>query len=167
MAIALNTLQVVVKMVGELTNVLDLSLPIDSFDQDYTTTFSDGTGANQGNMLWHDQRSVGTGSEDLDLAGGLTSAFGTTITFAVIKGILIYAAAANTGNIIVSRPASNGLVLFAAASDALAALKPGGLFLFTDPSAAGLTVTASTGDLLNIDSSSGTSVYDVWIWGEV
>jgi hypothetical protein len=165
MAIALS-LQVVLKMVGGLTNALDLSTPIDSFNKDYTTTFANGTGANQGNMLWHDQRAVDTNGEDLDLAGGLTSAFGTTITFAVIKGIAVYAAAANSGNIIVSRPA-NGLVLFTASGDGLAPLKPGGLFLFTDPSAAGTTVTAGTGDLLNIDSSSGTSTYDIWIWGEV
>ena len=166
MAEALS-LNVVLKMVGSLTNALDLSTPSQDFAKDYTQVFANGTGANQGNMLWHDQRAVGTAGEDLDLAGGLTSAFGTTITFAAIKGILVYASTSNTGNVIISRPASNGLVLFAAASDALAALKPGGLFLFTDPSAAGLTVTANTGDLLNFDSSSGTVTYDVWIWGEV
>lgn len=160
------SLQMVLKMVGALSNPLDLSTPTDAFSVDYTKLFANGTGADQGNMIWHDQRSVGTSGEDLDLAGGLTSSFGAALTFTAVKGILIVASAANSGNVVISRPASNGLVLFAAASDALAALKPGGIFLFTDPSAAGLTVTAGTGDLLNIDSSSGTVTYDVWIWGE-
>ena len=168
MAEALN-LQITLKIAGALTNAIDLSTPTQAFATDYSSllVFGNGTGANQANMIWHDQRSVGTGSEDLDLAGSLVSAFGTTITFTVVKGVLIVASTANSGNVVVSRPASNGLVLFTAASDGLAALKPGGIFLFTDPSAAGLTVTASTGDLLNVDASTGTVVYDVWIWGEV
>lgn len=79
------------------------------------------------------------------------------------------AAVGNTNNVVVTRPATNGLVLFAAASDALAGLKPGGLFLFTDPSAPGLAVTAGTGDLLTISNSgAGTSVtYDIVIVGTV
>jgi hypothetical protein len=165
MAEALS-LQLVLRMVGSLTNARDLSIPVDAFDKDYTKLFGNGTGANQGNMIWHDQRSVDTNGESLDLAGGLTSAFGTTITFTAVKGILIVASASNVGNVIINRPAS-GLVLFAAQGDELAPLKPGGMFLFTDPSAAGLTVTATSGDLLFIDSSSGTVTYDVWIWGEV
>lgn len=160
------SLQVALKLIGSLTNALDLTTPIDPISKDYTFNVGNGTGAGQGNMIWHDQRSVGTSGEDLDLAGGLTNAFGSTVTFTAVKGILVYASPANSGNVIVSRPASNGLVLFAAASDALAGLTPGGIFLFTDPSAAGLAVTASSGDLLNVDASTGTVTYDVWIWGE-
>lgn len=166
MAEALN-LQMVLKMIGSLENAIDLSTPIQPFSTDYSKAFSNGTGANQGNMLWQDQRTTDTTGEELDLAGGLTSAFGTTITFAAVKGVLIVASSANSGNVVVSRPASNGLVLFAAASDALAGLKPGGVFLFTDPSAAGLTVTAGTGDLLKVAASTGSITYDIWIWGEV
>lgn len=160
------SLKMVLQMVGSLTSARDLSIPADNFSVDYTKAFSNGTGANQGNMIWHDQRSTDGTGEDLDLAGGVTSAFGAALTFTAVKGILIVASAANSGNVVVSRPASNGLVLFAAASDALAGLKPGGAFLFTDPSAAGLTVTASTGDLLHVAASSGTVTYDVWVWGE-
>ena len=169
MAEALS-LQLVLKLIGQVENALDLSTPVDPFNKDYTRSFSNGTGAGQANMLWHDQRTLGaSANEDLDLAGALVSAFGTTITFAAIKGILIVAASGNTNNVVVSRPASNGVGLFAAASDALAGLKPGGAFLFTDPSAAGLAVTAGTGDKLNVaNSGAGSSVvYDIWIWGEV
>ena len=66
----------------------------------------------------------------------------------------------------VTRPASNGVPLFLAASDGLD-VKPGGCFLWLAPDATGVAVTAGTGDLINIaNSSSGTSVtYDVVIIG--
>jgi hypothetical protein len=66
----------------------------------------------------------------------------------------------------VNRPASNGVPLFLAASDGID-VPPGGVFLWACPADGKVTVTASTGDLLNIDNSgAGTSVtYDVVIIG--
>ena len=64
----------------------------------------------------------------------------------------------------VTRPASNGVPLFLAASDGLQ-LNPGGVFLFFDP--VGVTVTAATGDILTVTNSAGTNVvtYDIVIVG--
>ncbi|KKK76436.1 hypothetical protein LCGC14_2863680, partial [marine sediment metagenome] len=47
------------------------------------------------------------------------------------------------------------------------AIKPGGCFQFADPSAAGVTVTAATGDIIQVtNSAAGTGVtYDVVIVG--
>lgn len=168
MAVAVETFTLALHLNGRQTNALDLSTPLDEIVRVYTNLFGNGTGANQINHIFHDQRSTDGTGEDLDLAGGLTSPIsGAAITFAAVKFILIYAATANSGNVVISRPAANGLVLFAAANDALAGLKPGGLFLFTDPSAAGLTVTGGTGDLLHVAASAGTVTYDVVIGGEV
>ena len=128
-------------------------------------TWATGVGLNQCDMVWSDQRTLTTGAnEDIDLAGALTSHLGGTLTFARMKGLIIFAALANTVNLTVSRPASNGVPFLAAASDAFV-LKPGGLFVFTDPSAAGVVVTASTGDLINVANGSGTSVYDIFVLG--
>jgi hypothetical protein len=45
---------------------------------------ANGTGANQANQLFHDQRSLAAGaSENLDLAGSLIDAFGRVITLRV------------------------------------------------------------------------------------
>tara|TARA_R110000787_G_scaffold104030_2_gene210738 strand:+ start:4777 stop:5286 length:510 start_codon:yes stop_codon:yes gene_type:complete len=169
MAEALD-LKFALQLVGSLTNAQALTTPSDPVNQKYTIPFSNGTAANQGNMLWHDQRTIAaSGTENLDMAGSLVSEFGTTITFTVLKGIVVYAATANTNNVDISRPSSNGLVLFAAASDKLAGIRPGGLFAWIDPSAAGLTVTAGSGDLLTFTNSAGSTgvTYDVWLFGEV
>lgn len=165
MAVELTSLELILKLTGTLSNALDLSITQDHLAKDYSSVFGNGTGAGQGNMWWGDTRTTDGTGEDLDLAGGLTSPFGVAITFTAVKGIVVRAATANSTNVVISRPA-NGLVLFAASADALAALKPGGIFVFTDPSAAGLTVTAGTGDLLHVAASSGTISYDIFIWGE-
>ena len=152
---------------GNHTKALDLGtadLPIDVLAN---IALADGTGANQADRIFTDTRTLAaSATEDLDLAGSLTDAYGATITMARIKAILVKAASGNTNNVNVSRPASNGVPLFLAASDGIAVL-PGGAFLWVAPNAAGVAVTAGTGDLLTFtNSSSGTSVtYDVVIVG--
>lgn len=131
-----------------------------------TATLANGTGANQVDRLWTDTRTVaGSGTDALDLAGSLVDAFGTTITFVKLKAVLITAAAGNTNNVRVNRPASNSVPLFLAAADGIDVL-PGGLFMWVAPGA-GITVTPTTGDLLNVDNSgAGTSVtYDIVLVG--
>lgn len=126
-----------------------------------------GTGNNQADKVFAATRTVTASSTDaLDLAGILTDPFGVTLTIVKLKALLVRAAAGNTNNVRVNRPATNGVPLFLAASDGIDVL-PGGLFLWVAPNATGVTVTPATGDLINCDNSgSGTSVtYDVVIIG--
>lgn len=120
----------------------------------------------EANVLFSDQRTIAASSnEDLDLAGSLTDAFGSTITAAEIVAIYVSAASGNTNNVEITVPASNGFVgPFKAASDGYV-VKPGEYFFAQSQS--GWAVTAGTGDLLNIaNSSSGTGVtYDIVIVG--
>lgn len=163
------SLQVVLKLLGTMTQTSDLSTLEDVLSRDYSKNFGNGTGANQANMWWHDQRTLAaSGTESLDFAGGSTSAFGTTITLTSLKGVFVYAASGNTNDVQVTRPATNGIPWLMAAGDGIA-LKPGAWFVWLDPSANGATVTAGTGDLITFtNSAAGTSVtYDVFILGEV
>lgn len=121
-----------------------------------TWAITSGTGLNQANIVWSDERTLTTGAnEDLDVSGGLTGLFGA-VPFVKIKGVIFVANAANTTSLTVSRPAANGVPLFAAASDAVV-LTPGGFFVLVDPSAAGIAVTAGTGDLINVLNGAGAS----------
>lgn len=149
------------------TNPLDLGAGTFPLDVIASVAFEDGAGANQSDLLFSDRRTIAaSGSENLDLAGVLSSAFGATLTFARIKAILVKAASGNTNNVNVTRPASNGVPLFLAASDGIA-VQPGGAFLWVAPSAAGVVVTAGTGDILTVaNSGGGTGVtYDIVILG--
>ena len=128
---------------------------------------TDGAGANQASKIFSDSRVLAaSASESLDLAGGLTSALGATLTFATVKAILIRAKSTNANNVVIGPAASNGFLgPFADASDRVA-IKPGGYFSVAAPGT-GWTVTAGTGDLLSVaNSGSGTEVgYDIIIVG--
>lgn len=118
---------------------------------------TNGTGANQADRFFADVRTLSaSANEDIDLQGTLANQYGTVI-FAKVKAILIVASSTNTNNVVVTRPASNGVPIFSAASDALS-IPPGGWFMVAAPAAAGwASVTASTADLINIANSAGST----------
>jgi len=149
------------------TKTTDLSVATDVLNYNKRIELATGTGSNQADLIFHDQRTlIASATEDLDLAGSLTDQFGTTLTLARIKGIVVTAAAANTNNVNVIRPASNGVPIFLAAGDGMP-VKPGGRFEWWAPDATGIAVTAGTGDLLTFTNSAGTTsvTYDVIIIG--
>lgn len=122
-------------------------------------SFTDGTAANQADRIFKDTRTLTASStEDLDFSGSLTDIYGAAVVFADIRVLCIMADSANTNNVRVIRPAANGLVIFAAASDELA-VRPGGCFLYVATDTTAIPVTAGTGDLLTLtNSAGGTSV---------
>jgi hypothetical protein len=131
--------------------------------------FVNGAGAGAVDRMFSDTRTLAaSANENLDPAtgGGLTDCFGAALALARIKVIFIKASASNTNDVILSRPASNGVPIFNAASDAVN-IKPGGCILLMAPDATGYPVTAATADLINLaNSGAGTSVtYDIVILG--
>lgn len=164
---ALTRTRLSVSLAATQTKPDDLSIPQDAIDYVKALSFADGAGAGAANLVFHDQRTLAaSATENLDLAGVLSDKFGQALTFARVKAVLVVAAAANTNNVNVTQPASNGVPLFLAAGDGVG-VRPGGMFLWVAPDAAGAVVTAGTGDLLTVtNSAAGTSVtYDVLILG--
>ncbi len=151
---------------GQQTSASDLGTAKFPFTKNASVAYANGTGSSQADRIFTDQRTLAaSGTENLDLAGALTDAFGATITFATIKAVIITAAAGNTNDVQVTRPAANGAPLFIAASDGIA-LKPGYAFAWFG-SGAGVAVTAGTGDLLTVTNSAGGTpvTYDIVIIG--
>lgn len=151
---------------GTHTNALDLGtvgLPVEVVA---SIALDNGTGANQADRIFTDTRTVSSGATDaLDLAGSLVDAFGATITMARVKAIYIKSAAANTTDLQLARPATNGVPLFAAASDAMV-IKPSGALLWVAPDATAVPVTAATADIINIVNAAGApATYDIVIVG--
>lgn len=151
---------------GQHTNALDLGTAALPFNLALGLTLTNGTGANQVDRVFTDTRTLGaSATEDLDLAGILTDAFGAVLTFAKIKAVIVTAAAGNTNDVNVTRPATNGVPLFTAVSSGVG-VKPGGMLAWACPGT-GVTVTAATGDLITFtNSAGGTGVtYSVVIIG--
>jgi hypothetical protein len=158
---ALDTPTLQIQLVASLTGTaLEGATPTYPLNLTWAAPLTTGTGANNADKLYAASITLGpSAGQDIDLAGVLTDPFGVALTFVKLKGVAIKAATGNTNNVNVSRPASNGVPWFLAASDGFA-LGPGGIFLYANPGAAGIaTVTAATADILRVDNSgAGTSV---------
>lgn len=152
----------------DLTSLVEsFSIGSNDFDS-ISTEWTNGTGNNQANSLWTDERTLAdTATDSLDLAGGLTDAFGATITFAVLKCILIAIDSPDgTKRLRVGpRSVANAFVgPFGDASDFLTIYKQ----LYIEEPFTGWTVTSGTGDLLIVNNNSGGSVtYRILLMGEV
>lgn len=162
---ALNA-SVNVQLGGNHTSVLDFNTGDFSLAKKFLTSFANGTGLNQANKIFTDTRAVTTGATDaLDLSGGgLLDAFGVVLVYTALKGLIIRSAAANTTNLTVLGNAAAVPILGTVATTMV--LKPGGVFVWLDTSAAGTTVTAATGDIIQIVNAAGaTANYDVVLLG--
>lgn len=125
-----------------------------------------GTGANQSDLAFWDARPLTSEqAEDLDLSGGLTDAFGATLTFVEVTGIYIKAHATNQGNIVIGGDASAAFVGPFGAANNVIKLAAGQSFLITNLGA-GWPVTATTADLLQIANDHASAAgYDIAIIG--
>lgn len=143
----------------------DLQDAVNNLTLNKNDTLATGTGSNQADVLWHDTRSLTATSEDLDMAGSLTNAFGDTVTFATIKGILIHNKSTSSTEILsVGGAAANQLINWVGNSSDIVKIGPDGILLLWNP-IDGYAVTAGTGDLLKIDSGTDTIEYDIVILG--
>lgn len=151
---------------ARLTGTTDVASPAASVLVDEVLRLAEGTGlTSQANLMFADQRTItASSSEDLDLAGSLSSPLGATLTFAEVVLIYVKAASTNVNNVVLGAASANDFIgPFSA--DGTYSVKPGEYALFVSQS--GWGVTAGTADLLKVaNSSSGTSVvYDIIIIG--
>lgn len=149
-----------------LTKALDLDTPYDPLLLKWAVLLSNGTGSGLASQMWHDTRTLSaSATEDLDLYGGLTNAFGVTVNFVKVKVVLIRASSGNTNAVEVTRKATTGIPLFMTDGDGIS-LAAGDIFLYASP-LVGKTITDSTDDTLTFTNSAGsTSVsYDIIIIG--
>lgn len=152
-----------------LSNPLDLTTGEAPLSVRRVSSFTTGTGAGKADRVFSDRRSLAaSGTEDLDLAGVLTDAFGATITFARVKGLIVTAAATNTNNVVVgAASATPWAALFNATGTVT--LRPGASMCVVAGVADAVTyaVGAGTADLLKIaNSGAGSTVsYDIVVIG--
>lgn len=161
-----HTGSITTNVTSNLTGTGTLSNPFDNLSKSFSIDLPNGTSTGQANFRWADLRTLNAATnEDLDMVGSLTSSLGGSIIFTKIKAIVIFAPLTNTGNLVVTRPAANGVPFLLAAGDGVT-LTPGGLFVWCDP--VGVTVTAGTADLINVNNAGGAAQkYNIIIIGTV
>ena len=109
---------------------------------------------------------AGSATDNVDVAGSLSDAFGTTLTYVKIKMLYIKNNSTTAGNTItVGGHATAALLIFGTAAHTHT-IGPNGFMLLWEPSLAGKAVTATTGDLLKILNDTANNVtYDIAIVG--
>lgn len=157
-----------VNVVAALASALDIGSANYPCNFGPSYNFTDGTGANQAQKLFSDTRTIAiSGTDDLDLSGVLTDAYGNVLSLTKVKAIIIQADPANTNDVVVGGAASNQVASIFGAVTQTIKVKPGGVFAIVAPDVNGYAVTAATADLLRIaNSGAGTSVnYTIIIIG--
>jgi hypothetical protein len=154
---------------AEYTSPIDLGNPTSNTDWARQVVLASGTGAGQADLIFTDTRTLAaSATEDLDLAGSLVGAFGATLTFVKVKAVAVAAAAGNTNNVVVGAASSNPWATLLNSTGTVT-LRPGAFFVAVAGVAdsTGYGVTASTGDLLKVANSAGSTgvSYDLIVIG--
>jgi len=168
MATELTSANVKVTATSTFSNALDLSTITDTLRLPIVHAFTNGTGADKAEITWHDQRTLAKETADnLDLAGGLSHAFGTA-TFTKIKALIIQNTSTATGLVLhVGGAASNAVSTLTAATNDVVVVGAGGTLVLTAPTD-GYVVTAGSADVLKVyNPHAETAVtYDIVVIGE-
>lgn len=142
----------------------DFGGPTFSPSVEQTISLTDGTSAGMANQLWVDERTVASATnDDLDLAGVLTSAFGSTLTMVKMVGLLVInapknSATANTTNLTIGGATNPFVGFLGGTTPTIGPIRPGGFVFIGCSDTGGIgTITASTADILRIANSSGAS----------
>ena len=160
-----TSIQLTVK--GELTSTSGLASSSAPSIVQRSLALTNGVGLNQADTVWSDRRQLAASTaEDLDVdGGGLTDAFGTAFAPVKIKVLVVYADSGNTNDVVVGGDANSVPLLSTAATTV--SVQPGGILMLSTPALAGYAVTASTGDIIQIENGGAGSVvdYDILING--
>lgn len=167
MPIALSA-TVGVRVEGSYSNQVGLAAVNGVIARALGVTLSSGTGANQADRIFTETNTLGvSATKDYDLAGVLLDQFGSTLTFVKMKGIFIFADAANTNNVVLGAAAATQFVGPFGANTHTVHARPGGCIALFSPDLTSWAVGAGTTDFLRVaNSAGGTSVtYDIVLIG--
>lgn len=143
----------------------------DPLGQKYSNTqaWAEGAAAGQAEQQFADSRTLTTGSaEELDLSGGLTNAFGDTVTLTAVKAIYVKNNS-TTNHLLFGGAAANPWIGWTTVAASKIEIQPGGVLYMEAQDADGMAVVAATGDLLRFEHAADDAtdiVYDLAILGK-
>lgn len=155
------TAQIALSILAHETSSGDLSRTLRATPANYALTLTDGTGANQAQVVWSDSRTATTSNDDLNLASLADTRDGAAVVVAFTQVKLVYVRNTHaTASLRIGGVAGPGG--FAGLPPTVyMTLPPGGGYLFTAPTAAGITAGTA-----RFAAESGSCTYEVIIIGE-
>lgn len=142
----------------------------------FIAEMENGTSAYQNDMIWFSEGRTlaASGYDDFDLAGGLTDAFGQTMTFAKTTGFFLTVNPTSTGGVasgsiaIGAAPSNTYLGYVSGPAQSIRPIQAGGTALLMNTDATAFSVvTAGTGDIFRITNLSAVNptTYNIAIIG--
>jgi hypothetical protein len=151
----------------KLTANADLNDTEDKLSLSRGVQWTYGTGANQVNVMWHDQRTLADeGTETINVYDGGTEkdAFGNLLTMTALKFLYIKNNSADASlRILGGTSADIGICV---SNTDIIIIPPGGELLWTCPTAAGIVTTTNKNlKLLHDGTGSSSLTYDIVLMG--
>lgn len=156
---ALNA-QILLSILAHESSSGDISQTLRATPATYSLALTDGTGANQAQVVWSDSRTATTSTSTIDL-GSLQDDRGT-VAMSAIKALYVRNTGAASMNWNGGSWATGPL---SAPGDCAVSVPAGGAMLFVAPTAAGYPVTGSP-NTIDVDTFSGSTTYDIILIGE-
>ncbi len=159
---ALLTIRQLSRWFGTFSNDTDLQTVPTAIDQAAIVSVTPGTGTNQGDELWTDERTLSATSENLNIqSGALTNALGQTVTLTKLKGLRIRNLSTTSGaNLTIT---GDGLTSVIGASGSVT-IGPGGYLDWSSP-IDGATITVTSADVITVNSGAASITYRIELWG--
>lgn len=155
-------LKTAIRLLGNFEGTSDLTDSIESIDIPLSKRVTNGTGTDQANEFWSDERTVTAASETLNfVTGSLTNVFGDGVTLSKLKGLLIVNTSIVTGE---DLTLTGDMLTAGIGTMTSMTLTPGGYFLITAPTD-GYAIATTASDELTIDPGADTIVYKIVVWG--
>lgn len=159
----IENVYVITALMGKHKGDTEINTPTTKLDFHPSSAYSFGTGNNQINKVWQQERTVTAASENLDLAGVLIDDFGNTLTFTLVNFIIIENRS-ETALEVLTITGSFCNAIFAAGGTYVDTIGPSGHWTKDNP-IDGYAVAAGTADVITVDPGSDTITYRIAIGG--
>lgn len=151
------------RVTGSLVKSPDLTTGKETIDITSTTALTNGTGDNQANEFWSDQRTLAAASEDLNVQdGSLSNSFGDSLALTNCKELLILNNSTTASEILTV--SGDGLLNILGGTAPTIKVGPSGGFHWWSPRDGGAIVSTSA-DVITANSGSDTIVYKIILVG--
>jgi hypothetical protein len=159
--------QIALSILAHETSIGDLSRTLRATPANYALSITDGTGANQAQVVWSDSRTATTANDDLSLSALSDTRDGAAVVVAFTQIKLVYVR--NTSSTQSLRIGGvSGLTAFSGLPiNVFIEIPPGGCYLVAGPSDGGFTVSSGVNaSIARFAAASGSCTYDVIFIGE-
>jgi len=146
---------------GDYVDDTDLNESRGTLPYSDTVTLATGTAASQARYQWYDTRTLAATAEELDLAGGVTDAFGDALTFTKVRHLMIHNRNTTAGHILTVGPGTtNGVTTIWAGTSPTEICGADG-YLIKDSPTDGYVITGGSADTIKINAGTNTVSYDI------